>query len=109
MKWPSLSERNCATTTPFRSTVNPALNGALHAVLALHTGAIGPRSTVPVRPVVAVGAVAAPQPAVPSAATVTQSIHRIFVAAPRLAITHRPSHIVHRPSIIVSTPAASRR
>ena len=55
VKRPSPSERKRATAAPLRSTVNPALNGALHGTLLAHTGVIGPRSTVPVNPVVNVG------------------------------------------------------
>src|SRR5579859_5923809 len=69
---PSLSERKCATATPARSTVNPALNGALHALFTVQTGVTGPRRTVPVSPVVGVAEVGEPHAASMTAAASNQ-------------------------------------
>jgi hypothetical protein len=50
-KWPLASEWNVVTVRPFWRTVKPALNGSSQRTSTLHTGVIGPRNTVPVRPV----------------------------------------------------------
>src|SRR5437764_12149756 len=59
VKWPSVSEWKSVRCFPPSSTPKVALKGASHGTSTRHTGVIGPRETVPVSPVVGVGAVAA--------------------------------------------------